>query len=85
MEWVCSGKALLTRVAPGMLGAHQRKHHRSSTYVSISALLLTINLEGKHEHTVASKGYFVSSHFFQMQSIYLVFFLGPWGEEESLS
>lgn len=53
--------------------------------MSMSGLLLTINLEGKHEHTLGFKGYFVSSHLFQMQSIYLVFFFGPWGEEESLS
>lgn len=53
--------------------------------LSISGLLLTTNLERKHEHTLAFKGYFLSSHLCQMQSIYSVFLFGPWGEKESLS
>lgn len=91
VEWVCSGKPLLTQMSQSgswccwvvirgsVIGA------ASCPDVSISGLRLTINLEGKHEHTLAFKGCFVSSHLFQMQNIYLVFFFGPWGEEESLS
>lgn len=57
----------------------------SSLNLAISVLLLTTNLEGKHEYTFAFKDYFISSHLFQMQRIYLGFFFGPWGGKVSLS
>jgi len=57
----------------------------SSLNLAISGLLPTTNLEGKQEYALAFRDYFVSSHLFQMQRIYLGFFFGPWGGKESLS
>lgn len=91
VDLVYSGKPLLTqilaKVAPGTVGWPWGKSTRaaSSLNLAISVLLLTTNLEGKHEHTFAFKGNFISSHLLQMQRIYLGFFFGPWGGKVSLS
>lgn len=43
--------------------------------LAISGLLLTTHLEGKDEHTLAFKSYFVRSHWFQMQRVFWDSFL----------